>query len=125
MTIKETEKVAPIRIKDAETNHTYILDFSRETVQFAEDRGFDWDLVGTKPGTLIPLIWFCAFRRYDRRISYEKTTQMLEDLGGMRTDWLRRLRALYDQSMASLIADPDKEESEEDAKNAKLTVSLD
>ena len=124
MTIKESERVSPIKIKDAETNHTYILDFSRETVQFAEARGFDWDIVGSQPGTMIPLIWYCAFRRYDRRISLEKTTQILEDLGGMRTDWLKRLRALYDQSMASLIADPDKEEDEEAAKNAKLTVSL-
>ena len=123
MVINESDRVQPIRIKDSETNHTYILDFNRESVQFAEARGFDWDLIGTQPGTQIPLIWYCAFRRYDKRVSLDKTTQMLEDLGGMRTDWLKRLKELYDQSMASLIADPDKED-EEAAKNARLTVSL-
>lgn len=122
--MKIVDRVNPIKITDKETNHIYTLDFSRDTVQFAEDRGFDWDLVGTKPGTMIPLIWYCAFRRYDRRISFEKTTQLLEDLGGMRVDWLKRLHELYDQSVASLIADPDKPE-DEDGKNAMLTVSLD
>ena len=118
-----TEKVNPIKITDKETNHTYVLDFSRDTVQFAEDRGFDWDQIGTKPGTMIPLIWFCAFRRYDRRISFDKTTQLLEDLGGMRVEWLKRLHELYDQGMESLIADP--EQGEEEVKNAMLTVTLD
>lgn len=122
MTIND--KVNPIKITDKETNHVYTLDFTRDTVQFAEDRGFDWDLVGSKPGTMIPLIWYTAFRRYDRRISFDKTTELLEKLGGMRVEWLKRLRELYDQSMASLIADPDKTD-EEDAKNAMLTVSLD
>lgn len=124
MVIKESDRVAPIKITDKETNHVYVLDFNRESVQFAESNGFDWDLVSSQPATLIPLIWYCAFRRYDRRISRDKTTQLLEDLGGMRVDWLKRLKELYDQSMASLIADPDKA-NEEDAKNAKLTVSLD
>ena len=124
MVIKESDRVAPIKITDKETNHIYVLDFNRESVQFAESNGFDWDLVSTQPATLIPLIWYCAFRRYDKRISRDKATQLLEDLGGIRVEWLKRLKKLYDQSMASLIADPDKND-EEDAKNAKLTVSLD
>ena len=122
--MKITDRVNPIKITDKETNHVYTLDFNRETVQFAEDRGFNWNLVGEKTATMIPLIWYCAFRRYDKRISLEKTTKLLEDLGGMRVEWLARLHELYDQSMASLIADPDKPE-DDDGKNAMLTVSLD
>ena len=120
-----TERVNPIKITDKETNHIYVLDFSRDTVNFAEENGFDWDQIGTKPATMIPLLWYCAFRRYDRRISFDKTTQLLEDLGGMRMEWIKRLHELYDQSMASLIADPDKVDSEDNAKNAMLTVTLD
>lgn len=123
MVIKESERVNPIKITDNETNRVYILDFDRDSVVFAESRGFDWDEVGTKPGIMIPLVWNAAFRRYDKRISMEKTTSLLEQLGGMRPDWLARLKQLYDQSLASLIADPD--ENEEDGKNAKMTVSLD
>ena len=72
---------------------------------------------------MIPLIWNAAFRRYDKKLSMEKTTKILETLGGMRPEWLARLKQLYDQSLASLIADPD--ETEEEGKNAKMTVSLD
>ena len=125
MIIKESERVNPIKIKDAETNHIYILDFNRESVQYAESQGFNWDLIKTQYATMVELLWYCAFRRYDRRVSREKAIDILEKLGGMRPEWLSRLQDLYLQSIASLIADPDSEGNEEDAKNAKLTLSLD
>lgn len=123
MTIKENEIVNPIKITDKDTNRIYVLDFDRDSVAFAEARGFDWDEVTRKPGIMIPLIWNAAFRRYDKKLSMEKTTKILEDLGGMKSEWITRLKDLYDQSLASLIADPD--ETEEEGKNAKMTVSLD
>lgn len=119
-----TERVNPIKVIDTETNHTYILDFNRDTVRFAEERGFDWDEVGNKPATLIPLIWYTAFRRYDPRISLDKTTKLLEDLGGMKPSWIVRLRELYNQALTSLIAQ-DAADGEEEVKNAKVTVELD
>lgn len=119
-----TERVNPIKVIDTETNHTYILDFNRDTVRFAEERGFDWDEVGNKPATLIPLIWYTAFRRYDPRISLDKTTRLLEDLGGMKPSWIVRLRELYNQALTSLIAQ-DTADGEEEVKNAKVTVELD
>ena len=119
-----TERVNPIKVIDTETNHTYILDFNRDTVRFAEERGFDWDDVGNKPATLIPLIWYTAFRRYDPRISLDKTTKLLEDLGGMKPSWIVRLRELYNQALTSLIAQ-DTADGEEEVKNAKVTVELD
>lgn len=119
-----TERVNPIKLTDKETNHTYILDFNRDTVRFAEERGFDWDEVGNKPATLIPLIWYTAFRRYDPRISLDKTTKLLEDLGGMKPSWIVRLRELYNQALTSLIAQ-DTADGEEEVKNAKVTVELD
>ncbi len=117
-----TEKVNPIKVKDLETNHTYILDFNRETVEFAEARGFSWDAVGDRPATLIPLIWWVAFRRYDPRISRDKTDKLLEAKGGIKPKEVKRLKDLYDQCLAPLIADDD---AEDDAKNAKVTVELD
>ena len=116
----EIEKINPMKIYDDETNRTYILDFNRETVMFAEARGFSWEEVGDKMATMIPIIWYAAFRRYDPRISMEKTTKLLEDLGGMRPAWLIRLRELYEQALSTLIA----RDEDEPAKNAKLTVEL-
>lgn len=117
--MEELKQIAPMKVFDDETNRTYTLDFNRDTVRFAEDRGFDWDEVEKRPATLVPLIWFVAFRRYDPRISFEKTTKLLEDLGGMKPKWIRRLRELYDQALTTLIADDNDE-----VKNGHLTVEL-
>lgn len=118
------ERVEPIKITDNKTGITYTLDFSRDTVRFAEDRGFSWDELGDRPATLIPIIWHAAFRRYDPRISLDNTTKILEKLGGLKPSWVARLRQLYDQALVSLIASDNGEEAEEDAKNAEMTVEL-
>lgn len=125
MIIPESERLNPIKIKDAETNHTYILDFNRESVKFAESRGIDWNDIDHMPYTMIELIWYCAFRRYNKNISMEKTTAILERLGGMRREWMERLNGLYLQTLSPLIADSEKPFTEEDAKNVGMTVSLD
>lgn len=116
---KESVVIAPMKVYDDETNRTYILDFNRDTVRFAEERGFKWDDFEDHIATYVPLIWFCAFRRYDPRISLEKTTKLLDDLGGMRPKWIKRLRELYDQALSTLVADDDDE-----VKNGHLTVEL-
>lgn len=117
-------RVEPIKIKDHKTGAVYTLDFTRETVKFAETHGFDWDDIGKLPATMVELIWYTAFRRYDKRISMEKTTAILESLGGLKPSWAVRLRELYEQAIASLISTDDEEQDEEQAKNAEMTVEL-
>lgn len=121
MTIND--KVNPIKITDKETNHVYILDFDRESIKFAESQGFDWHLMRSQTITMTELLWYCAFRRYDKKISREKAVSMLYALGGMREAWMDRLTDLWLQGMESLVAD--ESVSEDDAKNAKMTVTLD
>ena len=119
-----TERVKPMRVTDNETGREYILDFTRETVRFAEERGFVWDEIGSKPGTLIPLIWYTAFRRYEPRMAFNKAEKLLEDAGGVSPKMIARLKELYDQALSSLVAE-DREGDEEQGKNAKVTVTLD
>lgn len=118
------EKVEPIKITDNNTGEIYTLDFSRDTVRFAEERGFVWDEIGTRPATMVPIIWYTAFRRYNPRVSYAKATEILEKLGGMKPNWITRLRELYDQSLISLISVDESEGDEDKAKNAEMTVEL-
>lgn len=118
------ERVNPMKVTDNETGKTYILDFNRETVEFVENRGFSWDILGDRPATLLPLIWFAAFRRYNPRISKEKTDKLLENMGGLKPKQIKRLKDLYDQCLAPLIASDD-EDNEADQGNAKVTVELD
>lgn len=120
--METTEKVNPMRVIDNETGREYILDFNRETIAFAEDKGFTWDAVSDRIVTLVPFIWWVAFRRYYPRMARDKTDKILEDKGGIKPKELKRLKELWDQCLAPLIADDD---DEEDAKNAKVTVVLD
>lgn len=121
MKLKTDEIKDPIEITDNATGHIYVLDFNRDTVRFAEDRGFSWEALGDRPATMIPLLWYAAFRRYDPRISQQKTDAILDKLGGIKPKWVTRLHELYDQALASLIA---VDEEEEDGKNAEMTVNL-
>lgn len=123
MLLKKDEIKDPIEITDNTTGHKYILDFSRDTVRFAEDRGFSWEALGERPATMIPLLWYAAFRRYDPRISQAKTDAILDKLGGIKPKWVTRLHELYDQALASLIA-VDEEEDEGEGKNLEMTVNL-
>ena len=117
-----TERVNPIRITDNDTGREYILDFSRETIKMAEARGFDWDDLPSKVVTLLPIVWHTAFLRYEPRMSVIKTDKILEDMGGLQPKQIQRLKLLYEQAMASLVAEDTEDGS---TKNAKVTVTLD
>lgn len=121
---KEITKAEPIRITDSRNHREYILDFTRETVVFAEDRDFDWDLVVTKPATMIPLIWWVAFRRYQPKVSKTEAEELLNAIGGVTPAILARLHELYDQSITSLINLDEEESAEESAKNVMVSVKM-
>lgn len=55
---KTDNKVSPIRITDPETNDTYVLEFSRESVRFAEQRGFKISELLDFPQSNIPAFFF-------------------------------------------------------------------
>lgn len=117
-------RIEPIRITDKETHHEYILDFDRAAVEFCESRDFDWDLIVVKPVTMIPLVWWASFRRYQQnKVSRAEADALLEKIGGMTPAILARLRQLYDQGIESLINLED-EADEEAAKNSMVTVEM-
>ena len=122
MKLKTEEIKDPNELTDNVTGLKYILDYNRDTVRFAESRGFSWEALGEQPATMIPLLWYSAFRRYDPRISQQKTDVILDKVGGIKPSWVARLHELYDQALASLIAVDEDEEGE--GKNAEMTVTL-
>ena len=122
MELKENERVKPIKITDNSTGREYLLDFNRDTVSMAENAGFNWDDYPNKLATFTPLIWFISFKRHDRRISKAETDKIIEQMGGLTPEIITRLRELYMQALAPLVADEDEEGN---AKNSKWTVSLD
>lgn len=114
-----SERVNPIIIRNEDTGEEYTLEFNRETIRFAEQRGFDIADVGKFPMTKLPELFFYAFRMHHRNVSREKTDRILfDDLGGMPDGMAERLGALYSAPFEALSNDNGK------AKNSKMTVEF-
>lgn len=116
---KAENRVNPMRLTDPETNETYVLEFSRDSVRFAEQRGFKISELTDFPQMNIPAFFFYAFRKNHRGVARDKTDKLLEDLGGLTTAELERLIQLYNQTNESLIIT-----EEGGRKNSRLTVEL-
>ena len=114
------EHVKPIILHDAEEGVDYTLEFDRDSVRFAEARGFDIADVGKFPMTKVPELFFYAFRMHHKSVSREKTDRILfEYLGGLPDGMAERLGALYSAPFEALTADEGKP-----AKNARITVEM-
>lgn len=119
-TTKEMKELAkPIRLVDNETGESYILEFDRDTVRWAEQRGFDPDLVTKFPMTVGADFFFYAFRMHHRNIARDKTDKILFDyLGGINETTgkiLARLMELYYQTFDTLA---------DKAENPRIAVEL-
>lgn len=115
------DRVRPARLRDQVTGDEYVLDFSRDSVRFAEQRGFKPDEVLEFPVTKIPELFFYAFRKNHKNLAKNQTDRILEEqLGGITEELLARLIQLYNQAaLTHLIAS-----EEDDGKNARMTVEL-
>ena len=121
MATKEiNEQVKPIIIHDEENGIDYTLEFNRETIRFAEARGFDIDEVSKFPMSKLPELFYYAFRMHHKNVSREKTDRILfDDLGGMPNGMAERLGALYAAPFEALT-----NSNEGKTKNSKMTVEF-
>lgn len=118
--IEMEERVNPLRITDNDSGAVYELDFSRDSIRFAENRGFELGDVTKFPVTKIPEFFYYAFRKNHKNVSRKQTDDLLDAMGGLTTPVVERLIQLYNQAgLAHVLT------SEEDAaKNSKVTVEL-
>lgn len=115
----EKENVKPIVLTNTETNETYTLEFTRDTVKHAERQGFDIDNIDKAPLTMTIELFYLAFRAHHKNVTREKAEKILfEDLGGVPDGMLERLIKLYALPFESLI------NNEGNSKNAKMTVQF-
>ena len=80
---KNENKVLPMKITDPDTGEVYVLEFSRESVRFAEQRGFKISELLDFPQTNIPNLFFYAFRKNHKNVARDKTDKFLDELGGL------------------------------------------
>lgn len=114
------ERINPVRVTDNETSKVYELDFSRESVKFAENRGFAVDEITKFPVTRIPELFYFAFRKNHKNVARSQTDSLLENMGGISGKMMERLMQLYNQAALTHIISTD----EDAEKNAKVTVEL-
>ena len=112
----DNEIIKSIFLTDKEEGETYELNFSRDSVRFAEQRGFILEDVLKFKATLVPELWFYAFRMHHKNKARNQTDALLDKIGGM----LERLMLLYQQAQLSNAVQSD----EELAKNETVTVEM-
>lgn len=112
------ERVKPIILHDEEYGKDYTLEFSRESVMFAEQRGFSLDDLGRYPMAKMPELFFYSFRMHHPNISKSQTDKILfEKLGGMPEGMAERLGELYAVPYEAL-------NNTCEAKNVSMTVEM-
>lgn len=114
--MSESKIVKPIIVTDNETGMEYTLEFTRDSIVFAERKGFEISDVSRFPMTKVPELWYYAFRAHHKGMPREKTDKLLERAGGFNEDLMVRLGELYALPFESL-ADADEE-------NPTVTVKL-
>ena len=113
------EQIKPIIIHDEERGMDYILEFNRDSVRFAEERGFSMQDLDARAMVRLPELFFYAFHMHHPTVSRQKTDHILfDELGGMPEGMAERLGALYSAPFEALTADEGK------VKNARITVEL-
>ena len=94
---KADNKVNPMRITDPDTGEVYVLEYSRESVRFAEQRGFKITELTDFPQTNIPALFFYAFRKNHRSLPRDKTDKHHEDHGGLTAAEITRHEEHYNK----------------------------
>lgn len=115
------EKIQPVRMSDNETGKVYELDFSRESVVFAERNKFRLDEALEYPVTGLRDLLYYSFRKNHRNVARDKIDKMFDRWGGgMPEKLVKRLIQLYQQAQNSnaITIDEDAE------KNSGLTLEM-
>lgn len=113
-----TERTKPIILHDTENNRDYTLEFNRDSIKFAEQRGFKLQDVDNFPMTKVPEFFWYSFRMHHPSVSMNQAEKLLDRLGGMSEALGRRLGELWAAPFEAITP----EEGEE--KNATVTVDL-
>lgn len=111
--------IKPIILRDEESGASYTLEFSRESVKFAESRGFSVEDLGRYPMTKLPELFYYAFRMHHKNLSRGQTDAILFDkLGGMSEAMAEKLAVLYSLPFDCLVVE------DGESNPTKMTVEL-
>ena len=112
------EKVKPIVIHDMENQKDYTLEFNRDAIKFAEQRGFKLADVDNYPMSKIPEFFWYAFRMHHPTVGMNQAEKLLDRAGGMSEALAKRLGELWAVPFEAIAPDHG------DEKNVTVTVEL-
>lgn len=116
----DDKRVKPIILKDDSNGDIFVLEFNRDTVKYAEARGFK--IGAFDEGQVITTteeLFFYAFRMHHPNKSKADTDKILyEKLHGLPTGMLDRLIDLYVLPVTEL------RQNEEESKNSTMTAEF-
>lgn len=93
----------------------YVLTFTRASVIWAEEQGFDIRGIDSKPMSALTELFYYAFRANHPNLTKEDTDAILfDELGGITQEEIKRLSDMYADVVNSLIA--------KTRKNSKVVV---
>lgn len=115
---EENKVVSPIILHDHDNSRDYTLEFSRDSIKFAEQRGFKLQDVDDFPMSKVPEFFWYAFRMHHPSVSLNQAEKLLDRIGGMNEALGRRLGELWAAPFAALNP------NDGDEKNASVTVDL-
>jgi hypothetical protein len=117
------EYVKPMVVIDDLTGERYTLDFTRESVMFAQNRGFKVGEVREFPTINIKKLWYYAFRANHKSLAENQTDKLFDKLfpDGMFPTHINRLVELYEQAAYDKLV---LLEEDSDGKNPNVTVEL-
>lgn len=88
----------------------YTLEFNRRVVKnIMERRGFDLSEIGTKPLTMLPLLFWGAFQMHHKGITQDTTDKILEHLNN-RDVLFEKLSEMYVEPASVLFDEPEEDE---------------
>lgn len=114
---KNIEITKPVTIEVDGT--TYTLEFNRNSVMSAERAGFRPDMVDAQPMTMLPLLFYAAFKMHQPKITQVETDEILfKKMCGLNPALIERLAQLYAEPTKTLIRSDDYG----DEKNVKISL---
>lgn len=118
MASETKERISPVVLHDIENNKDYTLEFNRDTIKFAEGRGFRLVDVDNFPMSKVPEFFWYSFRMHHPSVSMAQAEKLLDRMGGMSEALGKRLGELWAAPFEALAPE------DGDSKNASVTVDL-
>ena len=91
----------------------YTLEYCRKTASLIEGRGFSIDEVGSKPNTMLPLLFWGAFQMHNRGTTTETTDEIFKRIT-KRDALFGKLIDMYAETVNTLTDEPEENEGNVD-----------